>query len=261
MKIPKTRALAALGLIVCLAVPTACALQEGAFSQFSPALPVPVVVRTVALAQAVALGPRVPSGGNTGDAASDVLSDPDLLPVSDCVIVRFDSPKKDLPSGIFRNIDPRSTQWIEEERVYLTTPKGKKSWFLKIHYEVPTVDSYNGWWAKLSGSDWSKFADWRVVLRLGMGENCTTAFKFELKPLVNGRPETFPAIVNISDKQIRMSQEYGFFDVFLPIENFVGGTDLSRMHEVVLVFENSRISEEQRKGDLLLHSIRLSPKE
>ena len=81
---------------------------------------------------------------------------------------------------------------------------------LKLHYEVPTPDTYNGWWMKLRGADWSPYSEWKLVVRLGMGEVCTRTFKIELKTTEASKPQTYPYGVSITDRQFQAIQRDGF---------------------------------------------------
>ena len=101
-------------------------------------------------------------------------TNPDLIPLRDCVVIKFDRPLDKLRPpwrfGIFRNLEHRSVQWIEESYESVAFPGHDRSFgFLDLHYEVPRMGSYNGWWLKLEEADWSRFKHWNLVLRLRQG--------------------------------------------------------------------------------------------
>lgn len=208
----------------------------------------------------------VQAGTDTSEAPAKDLwyTNPDLISLRDYVLIKFDRHLDELRQkwrfGIFRNIENREIQWIEETYQKVSLPGHDRSFgFLDLHYEVPRTDSYNGWWLKLDGADWGKFKQWSLVLRLRQGELCTKRFKVELKLREKGSRDvsTFPAIVNISRNHIIEMKKRGFFDVFLPLRSMLGRADLSQMYEFVIVFENRRV--DVTEGDLLIHSIRLAP--
>ncbi len=191
-------------------------------------------------------------------------TNPDLIPLRDYVLIKFDRPldelRPPLKFGIFRKIESREIQWIEETYQEVSFPGHDRSFgFLDLHYKVPGIDSYNGWWLKLDDADWSKFKQWSLVLRLRQGKPCTKRFKVELKVRRKGSiaPSTFPAIVNVSRNHIAEMAKRGFFDVILPLRSMLSRADLSQMYEFVIVFENRRV--DVTEGDLLIHSIRLAP--
>jgi hypothetical protein len=208
--------------------------------------------------------------GGSGDATPGTpakdpwAGNPDLIPLRDYVLVRFDRNLDELRPplrfGVFRANEARTFQWIEErfQREFLPgcdKPFGS----LVIHYEVPGLDSYNGWWLKLECADWTQFRQWNLVLRARVGEPCTTRFKVELKAKEEGAVQSsvFPYIVNLSKQQLADMASKCFFDVVIPLPSMAGQADLSCMDEFVIVFENTRV--DVKKGDLLIHSIRLTP--
>ena len=192
------------------------------------------------------------------------LSNPDLVPLRDFVLIKFDRPLDELRQqytfGTFRDIDPHEVQWIEETYREVDFPgRDNPFGFLNLHYEVPRNGSYNGWWIKLNNIDRHKFGQWNLVLRLRQGEPCTKRFKIELKlkKKASEQPAISEYIVNVSGRQLDEMEERGFFDVFVPLRTMPGRADPSEMLEFVIVFENQRVS--AAKGDLLIHSIRLAP--
>ena len=191
-------------------------------------------------------------------------TNPDLLPLCDCVVIKFDRPLDELRPprkfGIFRDTtQSRSVQWIDESHRAVALPGHDRSFgFLDLHYEVPGWGSYNGWWLKLEDADWRRFRQWSLVLRLRQGEPCTNRFKIELKAREGGSDHltVFPAVVNVSRKHLAEMKERGFFDAVVPLRPMVGQGDMSRMGEFVIVFEHNRV--DVAKGDLWVHSIRLA---
>jgi len=192
-----------------------------------------------------------------GRAASGALG-PDLIPPWDQVLIRFDRPleelRKNLEFGIFRAIEPPTIQWITERSERVSIGDGDSTHALKLHYEVPGANSYNGWSLKLKNADWTRFGKGTLTLRVRLGDKCTRSFKLELKTNVTG-VETWPALVRISDEHVQEMRTNGFFDLGIPMQDITGNADLSRMHELVIVFENNLV--DQQIGDLFVHSIRL----
>jgi len=160
--------------------------------------------------------------------------------------------------GVFRNEEDPKIQWIEEADTQVQLADGKSTNALKLHYEVPTSGTYNGWWMKLNDADWSEHENSNLVLRLRLGPGCTDVFKLELK--TNPGQMIHAAYVRIDDAQKATMEETGFCDVEVSIKDMVfDAANLSKMHELVIVFENTRIEKDRQKGDLIIHSIRLSP--
>lgn len=191
-------------------------------------------------------------------------SNPNLLPLRDYRLITFDRHLDELRPpwkfGIFRDNDPCTVQWIKETyREVDFAGHDEPFGFLNLRYEVPGSGSYNGWWLKLDDADWSEFKQWSLVLRLRQGERCTKRLKIELKLKRKGssKPSKFEAYVNVSRKHLDEMKNRSFFDVSFPLRTMLRGADLSRVHEFVIVFENTRV--DVTKGDLLVHSIRLAP--
>ncbi|MBI1917117.1 MAG: hypothetical protein HYS12_20615 [Planctomycetes bacterium] len=196
--------------------------------------------------------------GVVGGPATLVRAEDKPVPLKGPVVIEFSDeldkltvPRKQF--GIFRNEEPKTVQWIEEAWTKVKVPGGKKPLgFLDLKYEVP--QEYNGWWLKLGGADWSKYRDGSLVLRLRPGTTCTTVFKLELK---TGEPATASHVyVRLNDAFRKAVARNGYGDVAVSLDSF-GIRDWTRMRELVLVFESSRIPVRDQKGNLLLHSIRL----
>ena len=212
----------------------------------------------------VAVQPKVIPKPRTPQPPADVapqLGDPDQIAQNDKLLIRFDQSLTILGRlhrfGVFRNIEGRDVQWINETLGSVEAPQGNTISALNLHYEVPTRDSYNGWWLKLQEANWTAYDGWSIVLRIRAGEPCTRKFKIELKTTA-APDEPYPYGVSITDRQFQAMQQDGFIDLAVPIRTIVGRqTDLSSMLEFVIVFENSLV--DPKIGDLLIHSIRLAP--
>ncbi len=196
------------------------------------------------------------------------IAHPNLLPLRDHVVIQFNESldilreSQKLRFGIFRDQDPRDVQWVEEKYDRVNFPRMEKPvGFLKLRYEVPVAGTFNGWWFKLENADWSEFQSHDLVLRLRLDQegdaNYTSVFKIELKTLSDGDIITHLAYVRIDKKHLKTNQEQGYFDVAIPMKAIARATSLVRMHEFVVVFENTRVT--SKTGDLLVHSIRLRP--
>jgi hypothetical protein len=180
------------------------------------------------------------------------------VPLKGPVLIAFDAeldkivvPRKQF--GVFRNEDPKTVQWIEESWSKITVPDRKEPLgFLNLRYEVP--QEFNGWWLRAEGADWSAYKQGSLVLRLCPGTDCTSVFKLELKSAASD--EAHQVYVRLTDAHRKAAEQKGYADVIVSLEDF-GLRDWSRMTELVLVFESNRIPEKQRKGTLLIHSIRL----
>ena len=190
--------------------------------------------------------------------ATAPLAGADFIPVSDQMLVRFDRPVAELNKshkfGIFREDAPRSSQSIEQKVIPVTAPGSRRFNYLKIHYVVSAPGTYNGWWLKLDGANWNGFSGGDLVLRSRLGAPGPLSFKLEIKSGENRR--SHPYIVQITKKHVEAQRELGFFDLAIPLADILPKKELAAIHELVLVFENRRVKE--KKGDFLLHSIRLS---
>jgi hypothetical protein len=194
----------------------------------------------------------------------DIATNPDVIPLRDYVVIEFKRPLDELKNrykcGVFRNEEPREIQWIEERSAEAKLLGFEHPFhFLQLHYEVPGFESYNGWWLRLDRADWTALREWDFVVRLRAGEMCTEEFKVELKAIPKGSqsPERYAAIVSLLPAHRQELAAKGFVDYAIPMRLFVGQADVSQMYEFVVVFENSRVT--AKKGDMLIHSVRLSP--
>ena len=186
------------------------------------------------------------------------------LPTKDRVVIQFNAPIEDIRErvqfGIFReevDKDSRRWQWIEEFDAVVPLADGSKTRSLRLNYDVSVRGTYNGWWLDLEEADWSAYAKGKIVLRLRPGTPGPSVFKFELKNDPDNERKVLPFIVRLGPEHLAAVEKQGFCDVSIPMAEISEGEDISRMAQLVIVFENRRVDE--KKGDLLIQSIRLSP--
>jgi len=202
------------------------------------------------------------------------------------VIVDFSKPQPEFPGkrGVFRDPnDPPDLQFISEDLVTEKVPEKKELGFLQLTYVVEGLGTYNGYWFQYEKGkgDWERFKDGALVLRLRMGPNCTPRFKFELKTAdgEDGVVTVFPKYVSLGDPETRKAlADKGYADVVIPLTQFrvkktrldpnslqvvteSKAPNLKHVTELTLVFEQNQIPKDQRKGVLLINSIRLVERE
>lgn len=143
-----------------------------------------------------------------------------------------------------------------------------------VDHNVSGAGSYNGFWVKLGSADWSKFAKGEIVLRLRRLDpakdklprsinleqpdtECASNFKLELKSKgADGRISMIGLRQRIRDSHKAEQKEKGYFDLRVPLKDFY--LDLTRAHELVLVFENSVFLPSEYRGGLALRGVALT---
>lgn len=191
--------------------------------------------------------------------AEPIVFNPDLLPVQDAVLIRFDRALDQLrpaiPFGIFRENQPPEVQWIEERQESLSEWPGQKVGFLRLNFVLR--QGYNGWWIKPDRlTDWRALSNGKIVFRVRCSTPALKAFKLELKT-GDAEPQTFRTLVRISNADLRKMKTEGYADLAVPLKNLAEKDALAAIRELVLVFEQKNVS--RPDGDLWIHSIRLSP--
>ena len=191
--------------------------------------------------------------------ADKVILGPDLLPVSDSVLLRFDRPLSELRKvssfGIFRDAQDRSVQWIEESEATIDGSWMRPSKWSRIHYEVPAAGSYNGWRFKFKGEDWTGVWRGDLALRLRNDGARPASFKIELKTSA-GKSKVYSRIVQLDEAAIGEIRRCGFADVRIPFRGWIEDVAVLRsVDELALVFEHDRVT--RKTADLYVHSIRV----
>lgn len=194
------------------------------------------------------------------------------------VVIGFDEDYAEIeakPFGIFRDDSQRPAyQYIEEKFMPLRVPGGDEPLgFNVLMYNVSGRDSYNGWWVKLGGANWSRYRNGELVFRLrrldpavdeiersiqlaGGDTQCTTEFKVELKTQTrDGRIRVVGLGQRLTEAHRRQQEREGYFDFRIPLADF--SLDLRQCYEITIVFENSRIKRLTR-GALGIHAIVLT---
>lgn len=263
------------------AMPEGCSRLKtlDVFTAGSPSPSEPSHPQVVSKEQTVSTAPHRRTGGDGAEsdekvrdqgkgvdtAAPPLVTDCDLLPPNDVVLIRFNRDLEVLGAkhnfGIFRDQVSRKIQWIEQSLTKFKTPAGESRPVMKLHVEVPGNASYNGWWAK-PNDDWTSYEKGFVIVRVRPGTPGPQRFKVEVKSKKGDEKEIPSAfMVDLSGKNgdaiIRPNQG-GFYDVLIPLARAAEDIDLAHISEFVLVFEHHRVAP-NFAGDLLVHSIRLSP--
>ena len=124
---------------------------------------------------------------------------------------------------------------------------GQRSSALKLKYKL-TPQAYNGYYTKLNGTDVSPFTNLQFFIKGGV--EFPSFFKIELKNHLN---EVGSYMVSGIDKRWKK--------ISIPLNKFRGISDFSRMAELVVVFEGSRLG--HSSGEIYLDdlSFTASPKE
>lgn len=167
------------------------------------------------------------------------------------VIADFNSGKK--PSNIGGDFgrwdkDPKDTtqtcivSFSKKERV------GDKGYSLRIDYDVDSPNpAYNGAWFKLNGIDITPYKFLNISIKGDKKKGFTEVMKVELKN-EGGEDEVY-YITGIEDK---------WKDFKIPLDDFLGITDFSKMSEFVIVFEDVKAT--KKKGTIYIDNIYFSKK-
>lgn len=185
--------------------------------------------------------------------------------------------------GVFRDDkEDRSLQYVEiVTNIYRRAQEGDRApGFLWIYYHVTAPETYNGFWLKLGGADWSAYADGEVVLRLCrmppmnrvavedahgallQDSACTDEMKIELKGLESdGTVAKGEARVRLGKStQWKESKDEGCHEVRIALQKFNVRRLLRSMSELCIVFENGALAPSMRRGNLGLHAVVLTRK-
>lgn len=200
------------------------------------------------------------------------FSNPDIFPLQDYVIFsRLGKSLEEISTvsefGIFRDNEPKETQWIEATpREEILPGALAPVRYLSLQY-VLIPGKLNGFRVSLrkkgqdnSWFDWNGFRDSTLILRIGMGETCTSRFRLELKYLDPKTDSILTAFTYVDLDSIALADidTKGYTEVAIPLKTLVGSADLSNMRELVLVFEGDKVTE--LKGELKLFNIRIASK-
>lgn len=114
---------------------------------------------------------------------------------------------------------------------------------VKVHYDVDSPNpAYNGLWMKLEGADLSQYQALSFKVKGDAAQGFSEQVKLELK----------------NDKEVGKYVLKGITDQWqvakIPIKDFAGLTDLSRVTEFVVVFDDQTASK-QKTGILYLDDI------
>jgi hypothetical protein len=123
---------------------------------------------------------------------------------------------------------------------------GEKGYSMKIDYDVDSPSpAFNGYWTKLQHIDVTPYKNFVFYVKGDEQDGFTTQFKIELK---NTKKEVGKYYV----KGVTLDWQ----KVVVPLKNFVGITDFSKMTEFVVVFED-RIATD-RDGAIYIDSLYFS---
>lgn len=169
-------------------------------------------------------------------------------------IVLFD-PSLNLPvsnnlgkSGIY-DLDPDDPQafcrsTIEKEE----SPYGE-DYHMKLSYKLnPSNPSANGWWIKLNGNDLSSYRAISIKVKGDSNKGFSDSFKIVLK----GKTQKIETSVKgVTDKWKTFEIPFFQFNEFM-------GLDLSKLDELVILFEGSKMR--VKEGAYLIDDISFIPK-
>jgi len=123
---------------------------------------------------------------------------------------------------------------------------GNKGYSMKIDYDVDSPSpAYNGYWTKLQHIDVTPYKNFVLYVKGDEKDGFTTQFKIELK---NEKKELGRYYVK------GVTSEWQ--KVVVPLKDFVGITDFSKMTEFVVVFED-RIATD-RDGAIYIDNLHFS---
>jgi len=123
---------------------------------------------------------------------------------------------------------------------------GDKGYSMKIDYDVDSPSpAFNGYWTKLQGIDVTPYKNFVFYVKGDEKDGFTTQFKIELK---NEKKELGRYYVK------GVTSEWQ--KVIVPLKDFVGITDFSKMTEFVVVFED-RIATD-RDGAIYIDNLHFS---
>ena len=117
--------------------------------------------------------------------------------------------------------------------------KGKA---LKLTYDVDSPNpAYNGFWMKMEGQDASQYGKLTLYVKGDEKEGYTTKFKIELKNDTESAPYY---VTNVSDNWEKIE---------IPVSEFTGITDWTKMTEFVIVFEDGQVT--QKTGSIYVDQV------
>jgi len=123
---------------------------------------------------------------------------------------------------------------------------GEKGYSMKLGYDVDSPSpAFNGYWTKLQNVDITPYKNFVFYVKGDEEDGFTTQFKIELKNTKNQVGKYYVKGVT-SDWQ----------KVVVPLNNFAGITDFSKMTEFVVVFED-RIATD-RDGSIYIDNLYFS---
>ena len=125
---------------------------------------------------------------------------------------------------------------------------GEKGYSLRIDYDVDSPNpAWNGAWFKLNGIDITPYKFLNISIKGDKKKGFTEVMKLELK---NKEGEVgIYYITGIEDKWKNFK---------IPLEEFIGITDFSKMSEFVIVFEDVKAT--KKKGTIYIDNIYFSKK-
>lgn len=238
-----------------------------------------VSVNELASRQAVSAEEALESAAAGAGAVPEELEPEPPRSLNGPVIIDFHSSRTggipDGQSGVF--YDDRlqlADCHIDALPIQVTLPGNRGTvGMLALLYNLRGEGVYNGWYIKPL-ADWSPYARGELILILrrldpqadtyhrtiGLDTReteCLRQFKVELKVadgegsvVTIGRPQF------IDDNMLKQQIEAGFFELRIPLDGFA--SDLARVHELVLVFDN-QFAVEQAQGGLAVGAVVLTP--
>lgn len=198
-----------------------------------------------------------------------LFTNPDVYPLQDYMVFsRLGKSMEEVRAisefGVMREDEPRDVQWIEEIPLEEPIPGALAPVrYLSLKYNL-TPGKSNGFWLLLrkkglddSWFDWNGFQESTLVLRLGMGETCTSRFRIEMKYFDSkaNAVQSATTTVDLTQEALEDISAKGSTDFEIPLKTLVSGKDLSSMRELVLFFDGDEVTE--MEGELKLFHIRL----
>lgn len=124
---------------------------------------------------------------------------------------------------------------------------GNKGYSIQLDYSVDSPNpAYNGFWMKLNGLDATPYKSLAFYLKGDKEKGYTTVFKIELKnEFISPKQVGRHYLKNVTDE---------WQEIVIPLEEFRGLKDLSKLSEFVIVFEDRMAT--KKKGRIYLDDIR-----
>ena len=141
--------------------------------------------------------------------------------------------------------DPSDTTQGCHESFSWAVKHGNDGYAMKIAYDVDSPNpAYNGFWLFLEGLDATSYEKLHFFVKGDEKAGYTTAFKVELK---NANEVGRCYVRGITDS---------WQEVVIPLKDFRGISDLSKLTEFVIVFEDWRATD--KDGAIYIDDIRFS---